>query len=131
MKKTHVSIILATLWIGFSEFFRNEFLFKSIWNNHYKQLGLEFATLPINGMVWLVWSFILAVILHEILQKFSIVKTVFLTWIMAFLMMWLAMYNLQVLPLKLLLFAIPLSLLEISIAILLIKKTTQSASSTG
>lgn len=122
VKKTCVSIILATIWIGFSEFLRNEFLFKNIWNNHYTKLGLEFTTLPTNGVVWLVWSFFLAVILHEILKKFSIVKTVFLTWIMAFLMMWLTMYNLQVLPLQIVLFAVPLSLLEISIAILIIKK---------
>ena len=125
MKKTNVSIMLATLWIGISEFLRNEFLFKSLWDTHYKQLGLEFKTLPINGMLWLVWSFLLALVIHQILQKFSAVQTIFLTWIMAFLMMWLTIFNLQVLPLQIVILAIPLSLLEITIAILIIKKITK------
>jgi hypothetical protein len=122
MKKTYLTIMLATVWIGISEFLRNEFLFKSLWDAHYRQLGLEFKTLPINGILWLIWSFLLALIINEILKKFSTLKTFFLTWIMAFLMMWLTVYNLQVLPPQLLLFAIPLSSLEIAVAVLIIKK---------
>lgn len=125
MKKTYLTVMLTTVWIGISEFIRNEFLLKNLWDVHYKQLGLEFKTLPINGLLWLVWSFLLALIINEILKKISIIKTFFLTWIMAFLMMWLTIYNLQVLPLQILLFAIPLSLLEIAVAILIVKKITK------
>jgi hypothetical protein len=126
MKKTYLTIILTTVWIGISEFLRNEFLFKSFWEAHYRQLGLEFKTLPINGILWLIWSFFLALIINEILKKFSTLKTFFLTWIMAFLMMWLTIYNLQVLPLQILIFAIPLSILEIVVAMLIIKKITKT-----
>ena len=34
MKKTVVPILLATIWIGLSEFLRNQLLFKSYWTEH-------------------------------------------------------------------------------------------------
>jgi len=122
MKKRCLLLLLATSWIGFSEFLRNEFFFKSLWLIHYENLGLRFETSILNGILWFVWSFFLATILFYLLQKFSLIKTIILSWISSFLMMWITAYNLQVLPLKLLVFAIPLSVLELVVAALLLKK---------
>ncbi len=61
MKKTLLPILLATIWIGISEFVRNEFLLKSYWTGHYEDLGLIFPTEPINGAVWGIWSLCLAI----------------------------------------------------------------------
>jgi hypothetical protein len=115
-KKIILTLGLATLWITISEFLRNEFLFKSYWINHFESLGLTFETLSINGILWLIWSFGLAFLILKLLEKFSFKETIFLSWISAFLMMWITTYNLQVLPVGLLIFAIPLSLFEVYVA---------------
>lgn len=122
MKRALGSIIAAGIWIILSEFLRNEFLFKSYWVEHFSSMGLPFETLPINGIFWLVWSFILAYVIFSLLQKFSFIKAMVLSWLTAFLMMWIALYNLQVLPLNLLLFAIPLSIIEVAVAGYIIEK---------
>jgi hypothetical protein len=106
----------------FFEFVRNEFLLKHYWTNHFESLGLTFETLPINGMLWTVWSMFLAYMIFKLLQKFSFKETAALSWLTAFVMMWITSYNLQVLPISLLLFAVPLSLLEVAVAVFLIKK---------
>lgn len=122
MKKMTLSIVLAGIWITFSEFIRNEFLFKSYWASHFGSIGLRFETLPINGVLWMIWSFMLAYVIFKLLQKFSLKETILLSWLSAFVMMWITAHNLQVLPVRLLYIAIPLSLLEIFIAIVIIKR---------
>lgn len=122
-QKNHLfSIIAAGIWITFSEFARNELVFKQLWVEHFNSLGLKFTTLPINGILWTTWSFIFAYLIYQLVQKFSVKKTLFLSWLGGFVLMWITTYNLQVFPRKLLLPAIPLSFLEISIAVLIFKK---------
>jgi len=122
LKKTIVPVFLATIWISVSEFVRNEFLLKSFWVNHYKSLGLNFPSAPINGALWGVWSLLFAVAIFIMAKKFTMIQTTFLSWFVAFVMMWVAIGNLGVLPYGILLYAIPLSILEAFIATLIIKK---------
>jgi hypothetical protein len=122
MKKAFLPILLAGIWITISEFVRNELLFKGYWVSHYISIGLNFQTLPINGILWMVWSFLLSYLIFKLIQKFSFWETIIISWITSFVMMWITIYNLQVLPLGLLYFAIPLSLLEVFIAGIIIKK---------
>lgn len=123
-------IILAGFWIALSEFVRNELLFKSYWVDHFNSIGLLFITTPLNGVLWLVWSLLLAYSISIFLQKFTFTQTVFLNWLVAFVMMWVVIYNLQVLPIRLLLFAIPLSLLEVFVATWIIGKLSQRQTKT-
>lgn len=120
MKHKYFVIVSAGLWIAVSEFVRNELLFKQLWVDHYHSLGLEFITLPRNGILWIVWSFLFAWLLFQFLRKFSFKDTFVYSWIIAFVMMWITTYNLQVLPLKILFAAVPLSLLEVWIALLIL-----------
>lgn len=113
-------IVTAGLWITFSEFFRNEILFKSYWIDHYNNLGLTFETLPLNGIIWTVWSLVFAVVIWLLLQKYSAVQTFAIAWLAGFVLMWLTTFNLQVLPLGLLVWAVPLSILEVVLAELII-----------
>ena len=126
MKKNVLSILVATIWISLSEFFRNEVLLKSFWTDHYQSLGLVFPSEAINGIVWGIWSLLLAVAIFMINKKFNLLQTIFLSWLMAFLMMWIVIGNLNVLPIGILLFAIPLSLLEIYLAALIVNKFSES-----
>lgn len=110
--KNPVAIILATLWISSSEFIRNEFLLKDQWVNHYQQLGLDFPDSPVNGAVWGLWSFLFACTIFLISRKFNWLETVMLAWVIGFVLMWVVIWNLLVLPLSILPWAIPLSMLE-------------------
>ena len=122
MKKTILPILLATIWISISEFARNELLLKNYWTEHYQNLGLIFPSEPINGAIWGLWSFLFAIAIYIIAKKFSLLQTTFLSWFMAFVLMWVVTGNMDVLPYKILYFAIPLSLLEAFLASLIISK---------
>jgi len=122
MKKYVLPIFLTALWISVSEFFRNEFLLKQYWTEHYVNLGLVFPAEPHNGALWGLWSLMLAVSLFFVQKRFRFWSAVGITWWMAFAMMWVVTGNLAVLPIPILYFAVPLSLLEIIIAAWIIKK---------
>lgn len=117
-------VALATIWITAFEFLRNGILFKSYWTGHFSGLGLTFQTTPLNGVLWLVWSLFLALMVQQMLCRFSLRTAVALSWLAAFPMMWIALFNLQVLPIGLLTFAVPLSLIEVAVAALIIRKLT-------
>ena len=121
-KKTILPILLATIWISVSEFVRNELLVKSYWTEHYKNLGLVFPSEPINGALWGLWSLFFAIVIFIISKKFSLIQTTLLSWFVGFVLMWLVIGNLGVLPMGLLYVAIPLSLLEVFLAAFIIVK---------
>ena len=116
------AIVLAGMWVGMSEFFRNQVLLASIWSNHYESLGLTFPASPANAAVWMLWSFLFAAMLWAISRRFSLMETFLLGWVVGFLLMWLVIWNLSVLPLATLPFALPLSLLEVLVAAWIVVK---------
>lgn len=120
LKKTIIPILLATIWISISEFVRNEFLVNSYWVEHYGQLGLVFPSEPINGAVWGIWSLLFAISIFLIAKKFSLIETTLLSWLVGFVLMWVVIGNLNVLPYGILIYAIPLSLLETFVATFII-----------
>jgi hypothetical protein len=115
-------ILAATLWISISEFVRNEFIVKSFWTNHYIGLGLTFPSEPVNGAVWGIWSLMFAIAIFIISKKFTLFQTALLSWFVGFVLMWFVLGNLGVLPYGLLVYAIPLSILEAFVASWIIKK---------
>ena len=114
-------VLLATLWIILSEFVRNEFLVKSFWIRHYDDLGLIFPSKPVNGALWGIWSLLFAIVVFIMAKKFTLLQTTFLSWFAAFVMMWVVIGNLGVLPYGLLVYAIPLSILESFVATMIVK----------
>lgn len=121
-KKTILPILLAGAWISLSEFVRNEMVLKSYWTGHYSQMGLVFPSGPLNGAVWGIWSLCFAISIFILSKKFNLIETTFLAWFVAFVLMWIVIWNMDVLPIDILLFAIPLSLLEAFVATLIVKK---------
>ncbi len=105
-------LLLATLWISGSEFFRNQILLSSAWTEHYASLGLTFPAAPVNGALWGFWSLLFAGAIGVIATRFTLVQTTLLAWFVGFAMMWVVIGNLGVLPLGILPVALPLSLLE-------------------
>lgn len=121
-KKALLPIVLATVWIGFSEFLRNQLLLHGIWTDHYKSLGLAFPSEPINGALWMLWSLLFAFLLYALAVKYPFWQTACIGWLAGFVMMWVVIGNLSVLPISLLLYAIPLSVLEAVVAVAIINR---------
>jgi hypothetical protein len=119
-----IAILLATFWIGLSEFVRNQLLFINTWKDHFNSLGLTFPSEPINGIIWMIWSLVFAVTIFFLSKKLSFVELVIISWIYGFVMMWLVIGNLLVLPSKILVFAVPLSVVEVVVANFIIYKLT-------
>ena len=122
IKKTVLPVIVATIWISLSEFVRNELLLKSYWINHYEGLGLVFPSDPLNGAIWGLWSLCFAISIYLLSQKFSLVQSTFLAWFVGFVLMWIVTGNMSVLPFQILPYAVPLSILESFLAVVIIKK---------
>ena len=122
LKKYLFPILLSTIWISVSEFARNEFLVKSYWVDHYQKLGLVFPSDPINGALWGLWSLLFAISIFIFSRRFNLIETTFLSWFVGFVLMWVVIGNMGVLPVGILFIAVPLSLLESFVAVFIIKK---------
>jgi hypothetical protein len=107
-----ISVILAGFWVNASEFFRNNVLLKSYWVEHYKSLGMIFPSEPKNGIIWVMWGFLFAIAIYLMSRKFNLIQTALISWFVAFVLMWFVTWNLNVLPTAILVYAVPLSLIE-------------------
>jgi hypothetical protein len=121
-----LAILAATIWISLSEFLRNQFLLNKFWVDHYDSLGMTFPAEAINGAVWGIWSLLYAVTIFIIARKFTLWQTTLIAWLTGFLMMWLVIGNLGVLPFGMLIYAVPLSLLEAFLAAFIIRSLSAS-----
>lgn len=115
-RKIVLPILLAGIWVNLSEFLRNEFLLKEYWTNHYAQMNQTFPSEPINGIVWMLWGFMFAIVVFILSRKYNLLQTTLLSWFVGFVLMWLVIWNLEVLPIGIMFFAFPLSLLEAFVA---------------
>lgn len=122
LRKTVLPVLSAAVWISVSEFVRNEFIVKSLWTKHYESLGLVFPSGPANGAVWGLWSLLFAAAIFVIAKKFTLAHTALLSWFVGFVLMWVVIGNMGVLPDGLLYAAAPLSLLEAFVASWIVKK---------
>lgn len=120
--KDSMAVAASGIWINASEFFRNEVLVKSLWTEHYQSLGMPFPSAPVNGMMWGVWGFLLAAIILMVLRRASLGYTVIIVWLSAFALMWIVIWNMGVMPAGLLWYALPLSLLEVVVAVWIVRR---------
>jgi len=117
-----ITVMLTGIWVNASEFFRNEILLKTYWVDHYQSLGMTFPSEPENGMIWVAWGFLFATAIYFISRKFNLMHTTLISWFMVFVLMWIVTWNLNVLPIAILIYAVPLSLLEALIGAYICKK---------
>ena len=122
MKKAVLPIFLATLWIAASEFVRNQLLLKTAWEEHYAKMGQVFPAAPLNGAVWGAWSLAYAITIYAIARNVSLARATALSWFIGFVLMWLVIGNLGVLPFSILPVAVPLSLLETFVAVIIMRR---------
>jgi len=116
MKKIALATLLAGVWINVSEFLRNEVLFKSYWVTKYQGLGLTFPSEPINALLWIAWAFVFASVVAYLSTRLNSIQTTIVAWVIGFVLMWVVLWNLNVLPKMIVLIAVPWSFVEVYIA---------------
>ena len=121
-RKIFIPIIVTGIWVNISETVRWIFLIKAFWVKHYNNMNLVFPNNPINGMVWMVWGFLFAAAIFILSRKFKLLQTTFLSWFIIFVMLWIVLWNVNMLPMGMLVFVVPLSLFETFIGALICKK---------
>lgn len=126
IRRHALAIAAAGLWINLSEFLRNELLLKSYWLDHYQKLGMGFPSEPVNGLLWVLWGFVLAAVVHAVCRRFGLWESIVICWATGFLLMWIVIWNLNVLPAGLLFYALPLSLLEVAVAAIICRRIVPS-----
>ena len=117
-----LAILACAAWISINEFVRNQVVLAHHWSAHYAALGLTFPSAPINGAVWGIWALCFAVASFFIARRFNLLETASLAWFMGFVLMWLVIGNMAVLPYGILPIAIPWSMVEALGAAYLLKK---------
>ena len=121
-KKTILPILLTGIWINISATIRWELLIKSYWVEQYENLGLVFPNELINGITWMIWGFLFAIIIFVLSKKFGTIQTALLSWFTVFVMMWIVVWNINILPTGMLWFNAPLSLFEAFVGALICKR---------
>jgi len=122
MKRKALATLAAGIVINVSEFLRNELLLKQYWITHYEALGLEFPSAAVNGLLWGLWGFLFAGCIVAVRHRMSRVETLILCWTMGFGLMWIVIGNLNVLPVRLLPIAVPWSLIETALAVVIVQR---------
>ncbi|MBL7938475.1 MAG: hypothetical protein JNL43_03870 [Flavobacteriales bacterium] len=117
-----LAILAATVWISINEFVRNQLVLVDQWTAHYSAMGLSFPAAPINGAVWGLWALLFAVVIFILARRFSLLHTAALAWSIGFVLMWVVIGNLGVLPFSILPVAVPWSIVEAFGAAWVVKK---------
>ncbi|MCB0767603.1 MAG: hypothetical protein KDB95_10400 [Flavobacteriales bacterium] len=117
-----LAILAATVWISINEFVRNQVVLMDHWTDHYAALGLAFPSDPVNGAVWGLWALGLTVAIHFLARRCGVMETAIITWSMGFVLMWLVIGNMGVLPLSILPIAVPWSMVEVLGAVFIVKR---------
>lgn len=126
LKKTILPILITGIWINVSETIRWELLIKAYWLEQYETLGLVFPNSMVNIFVWMIWGFFFAITIFVLSTKFNLLQVTLFSWFVAFIMMWVIVWNVGILPTSMLWFNLPLSLFEAFIGALICKKMLQN-----
>ena len=106
LKKVGLPILLTGIWINVSITIGWMLILESYWVEKYQSLNLVFPTGLSNNIIWMIWGFMLAIIIYILSKKFTLVQTTFISWFVAFIMLWVIIWNIGVLPTKMLYFNI-------------------------
>ena len=122
MNRYLLAVFAAGVWMNLSEFIRNELLLKDTWIDGFRDIGLSFPSEPLNGAVWALWAFIFVAILTLVSTKFDVISSTIISWSLGFVLLWVAVWNMGVLPSGLLYWAVPWSFVEVYVAAFIISR---------
>ena len=120
-KKAIWQILLVSLWINIFETLRWMLFARPYIDVHFKAANLVLPNEPINNILWLIWGIIIAVMIFIISKKFKVLQTTFIVWIIVYVMHWIALWNMAVLPINILWLAVPLTFINALVGALISK----------
>lgn len=121
-KKTIWQILLVSLWVNIFETLRWMLFAKPSIDMHFKAANLVLPNEPINNLLWLIWGIIIAVMIFIISKKFKVLQTTFIVWITVYVLHWIALWNMAVLPINILWLAVPLTFINVLVGALICAK---------
>lgn len=119
LRKAIWQILLVSLWINIFETVRWILFAKPDIDMHLKASNLVLPNNPINNILWLIWGIIIAVMIFIISKKFKVLQTTFIVWITVYVMHWIALWNMAVLPINILWLAVPLTFINVLVGALI------------
>jgi hypothetical protein len=122
VRKFALAVVLAGIWMNISEFVRNELVIKQCWVDGFQELGLTYPSDPATGAIWALWAFVFVAFVVWLTTKFNLIKSTIIAWVLGFVLLWLAMWNLGVLPKGILYWAVPWSFVEVYIVAIIAKR---------
>jgi hypothetical protein len=114
-------ILLVSIWINIFETLRWMLFAKPEIDMHFQAVNLVLPNEPINNLLWLIWGIIIAVMIFIVSKKFKVLQTTFIVWITVYVMHWIALWNMAVLPINILWLAVPLTFINVLIGVLISK----------
>ena len=121
LKKAIWEILLVSIWINIFETLRWMLFAKPEIDMHFKAANLVLPNEPINNLLWLIWGIIIAVMIFIVSKKFKVLQTTFIVWITVYVMHWIALWNMAVLPINILWLAVPLTFINVLVGALISK----------
>ncbi len=122
ISKSLLPVLLTGIWLNVSGTVRWLFLIEDFWIEKYNSLNLIFPAELLNNITWMVWGFLFAILIYILSKKFNLLQTTLLSWFAAYVMMWVIVWNVGILPPETLWINIPLSLLDAFIGALICKR---------
>lgn len=121
-KKAIWQILLVSLWINVFETLRWMLFSKPDIDMHFKAANLVLPNGPMNNILWLIWGIIIAIMIYIISKKYKVLQTTFIVWITVYILHWIALWNFSVLPINILLLAVPLTFINVFVGALICKR---------
>lgn len=118
-KKTIWQILLVSIWINIFETIRWMLFARPYIDMHFKAANLILPNEPVNNILWLIWGIIIAVMIFIISKKFNVLETTFIVWITVYILHWIALWNMTVLPINILWLAVPLTFINVLVGALI------------
>lgn len=120
-QKTIWQIFLVSIWINIFETLRWILFAKPDIEVYFKSNNFLLPNESLNNILWLVWGVIIAVMIFIISKRYKVLQTTFIIWITVYVMHWIALWNMAVLPIKILFLAIPLTFINVLVGVLISK----------
>ena len=112
-------ILLVSIWINIFETLRWMLFAKPDIDIHFKAANLVLPDEPVNNLLWVIWGIIIAVMIYIVSKKFKVIQTTFIVCITVYVMHWIALWNFAVLPINILLLAVPLTFINVLVGALI------------
>lgn len=120
--KNAIAILAAAVWLSLLEFLRDQYLVQSYRIEQNQLHGSMYREEPLMGSAAGIWSLFLAIYIFLVTRKLGNWYATIAAFSGCLLLMWVINGDLRVMPVRLILFAIPLILLESFIAVWIIRR---------